>query len=133
MRQGCSVLVVSGDGKTDLALRKALSDAGMHVRVVQSCAEVQEVLADYNVPAVLFCDTSLPDGSWADVLALATQEERQIPLIVVSRVVDINLYVNALEKGAVDFIVPPFYRQDISHVLKFATRKDVAIQKPAAA
>ena len=60
-------------------------------------------------------------------MKLAAAGGRQVPVIVVSRVVEINLYIDALEKGASDFIVPPFYHQDISHVLKCAVQANVAV------
>jgi len=132
MRQESSVLMVCGGGELHLALRKVLNEAGMQVRLVQSCAEVQRTLEEFSVPAALFSDTSLPDGTWADILALATQGARQVPVIVVSRVVDINLYINVLEKGASDFIVPPFYCQDILHVLKCSTQASLGVQALAA-
>lgn len=133
MREQSGVLMVSCGDAANLALRKVLNDAGIHVRTARSYAEAQVVLKSCNVPAVLFSDTALPDGTWADILALATEEGRHVPVVVVSRVVDINLYINALEKGASDFIVPPFYLQDISYVLKGATQKGVTIQALAAA
>ncbi len=131
MQERCSVLWVSGEQRTDLALRKVLSDAGMGVRVAQSCAEVRQMLWDFGAPDVMFCDTSLPDGTWSDVLALASRGTCPIPVIVLSRVCDINLCIKVLEEGAVDFIVPPFYGSDISHLFKGTWRKSVAIQMPA--
>jgi DNA-binding NtrC family response regulator len=122
---------VSGEQRTDLALRKVLSDAGMGVRVAQSCAEVRQMLRDFGTPDVMFCDTSLPDGTWSDILALASRGTWPIPVIVLSRVGDINLCIKALEEGAADFIVPPFYGSDISHLFKGMWRKCVAIQRPA--
>jgi DNA-binding NtrC family response regulator len=133
MQEESSVLMVSGGEGTNLALRKVLNEAGIHVCLVRSCAEAQTVLKGLTRPAVLFSDTALPDGTWADVLALANQAERHVPVVVVSRVVDINLYISALEKGASDFIVPPFYHQDISHILKCAAENGVAIQTLAVA
>jgi len=132
MLQQNTVLMVSTTGKGDLQLRKVLNEAGMHVRLAESCAEARRVMASAAPPSIVFCDALLPDGTWADILTLATRGARQIPVIVVSRVVDIDLYINALEMGADDFIVPPFYRGDISHVLKCAMRKDGATETPAA-
>jgi len=133
MKPGSSVLLASGGGGTHLALKKVLDEAGMHVCLAGSCAEVQNVLKALKVPAVLFSDTALPDGTWMDVLSLATQTGRRVPVIVVSRVVDINLYITVLENGASDFIVPPFYQQDISHVLRCAARTGPALQALEAA
>lgn len=132
MREGTSVLMVSGEEKIHLALRNVLNEAGIHVRLVRSCAEARQLLKDFSFPTALFSDTSLPDGTWADVLALATEDERQLPVIVVSRVVDVRLYIKVLEEGASDFIVPPFYCQDILHILKCATGAGVAAQTRAA-
>jgi DNA-binding NtrC family response regulator len=131
MLQTHTLLMVSSAGEVDLPLRRVLNEAGMHVRVAKSCAEAQQVLDSLSPPAIVFCDSSLPDGTWVDILT--SGQAAQVPVIVVSRLVDINLYINALEKGAADFIVPPFYGQDISHVLSCALHDTVAVQSVAAA
>jgi len=133
MQEASIVLMVSGGGMTYLALRKVLDEAGVQVHLAGSCAEAEKILKALKIPAVLFSDTALPDGTWLDVLSLATQARWRVPVIVVSRVVDINLYISALEYGASDFIVPPFYRQDISHVLMCATQKGAVMPRLAAA
>jgi|YelNatPaOPRAMG01_1025707.scaffolds.fasta_scaffold43379_2 FixJ family two-component response regulator len=129
---GCVVMVSDGDG-TGLTLQKLLKEAGVRVQMYRTCAQVRQVLDGPNSPTVLFSDTSLPDGTWIDVLTLVLERNRHVPVIVVSRVVDINLYINALEKGASDFIVPPFYLQDIWHVLKCAIKHPEAEKRLAAA
>ena len=133
MLQENSALMVSAAGRDNLLLRRLLNEAGMHVRLAGSCSEALQVLTSAFPPSIVFCDTLLPDGSWTDILAVAGGESTHIPVIVVSRVVDINLYINALEQGAADFIVPPFYPQDLLHVLSCAIGQNAAIQAPAAA
>jgi DNA-binding NtrC family response regulator len=133
MREGSCVLMVSGDMGTHVALRKVLSATGIRVRLARTCAEASAILEKFSTPAALFSDATLPDGTWADIMELAGAGSRQVPVIVVSRVVDINLYINALEKGASDFIVPPFCHQDISHVLKCAMQANVGLQPASAA
>lgn len=138
MKEGNNVLVVSAGGGTDVALRNVLIEAGIDVRLVGSCAELRDVLRETEIPAVLFSETALPDGTWMDILDLATRAQRRVPVVIVSRVVDINLYISALESGASDFIVPPFYPKDISHVLRCAghpgnARKNFRVPGVAAA
>ncbi|TAM84682.1 MAG: response regulator [Acidobacteria bacterium] len=133
MIQENSVVMVSGSGEVALPLRRALHDAGVSVRVVRSCAETEEILNGLSVPSMLFCETSLPDGTWADILALASEAQTRIPVVVVSRLVDIDLYINALEHGAADFIVPPFCQKDVSYVMSCAVQKNMAVQSPGAA
>lgn len=133
MKEDSCVLMVSCDGVSHFALRNVLSTAGVRVRVARTCAEARAILESSSTPAALFSDATLPDGTWADILDLVAAGSRQVPVIVVSRVVDIGLYINVLEKGASDFIVPPFYHQDISHVLKCAVRANVDVQRATAA
>jgi two-component system, OmpR family, response regulator len=133
MLQKNSVVVVSGSGEIDLQLSRALHAAGVAVRVVRSCAEAQELLNKRSVPSVLFCDASLPDGTWADILSFAAAARTRVPVVVVSRLVDIDLYLDALEHGAADFIVPPFCQQDVSHVMSCAVEKNIPVQAPGAA
>lgn len=116
-------LLVPGPAATCLALRLPLGEQGVEMRVVDSIARLRSLLAGPGLPAVIFADTALPDGGWAEVVDLAKGAVHPVPVIVVSRTVQIDLYINALEKGAADFIVPPFYRQDIAHVLDCAARK----------
>jgi FixJ family two-component response regulator len=41
-------------------------------------------------------------------------------VIVVARVVDTRFYVEAIEAGAFDFIVPPFNAADLAYVVRCA-------------
>lgn len=52
---------------------------------------------------------------------------RAIPVIVVSGVLDIELYLTVLESGATDFIVPPFPAGDLAYVVHTATGKSRAL------
>lgn len=127
------VLLLSGGEGIDVGFRRVLTEAGVHVRIVRTCAEAVATLKSLSDSAVLFWAGALPDGTGAGVLSTAAKGERHVPVIVVSRVVDFNLYINALEKGASDFIAPRFYRQDISREANCATENGNRSQTLAAA
>ena len=127
MKERVAVLLVSDQEAIYRQLKSVLEKQGVQVRVAHYCAQVQNLLKQFALPAVIFSDTTLPDGSWADVLDLASLAQRPVPLIVVSRIVNINLYIGALERGATDFVVPPFYCQDIAHVLGCAVQNGPGI------
>ena len=130
MREGNSVLIVSvGDGN-NLTLKKALNDEGIRVQDVNRCAEAPQILSGLADPDIVFSYTALPHGARTDISALAMEEDRNVTVLVVSRVEDINPDINAIEKGVADFNVPPFYHQEISRFLSCATRKETAVQKP---
>jgi len=106
-----SALIVSSSGLSHLALRKALNEAGLHVRLAGSCSEARDMLAGSSATVVMFSDALLPDGTWLDILDLVTECEHEVPVIVIPRIVDTNLYFNGLEEGTADFIIPSFYHQ----------------------
>ena len=70
---------------------------------------------------MVLTDTSLTDGTWADVLDLAGA----VPVVVVSRLVDIDLYLKVLDTGAADFIVPPVSPDDLAFVIKTAVGRNL--------
>lgn len=105
------------------AAERILLDHGMVARRVRSCSAAHALLQESILPAVVLTDTSLPDGGWADVLKAACAARPSPPVIVVSRLVDIRLYLDALESGAYDFVVPPLTQADWAHIISGALLK----------
>ena len=101
-------------------LQNQLAAHSAVVRVMESCKDLPAQLSVADPPDLILTDTVLPDGSWEDILQIAQKAPVPINVIVVSRLVDIRLYVEALEKGAFDFITPPFEASELSHVLRAA-------------
>jgi DNA-binding NtrC family response regulator len=101
------VLFVSDAEEPLRAVERILLDRRMSTRRVRNCSEAIAVLQDSNPPALVMTDTCLPDGGWADVLEATCDCPQCPPLIVVSRLSDIGLYLDVMESGAYDFLVPP--------------------------
>ena len=101
-------------------------------------AEVAEILAQFasvtrvlTVPTALprgkteaydavFCDWDCAGGTWKDVLAKLKELNLQIPLVVLSRCGCEKEWVEVLEAGAFDFLVPPYNSAQILAVLEHA-------------
>ncbi len=120
MKQEISVLLVHNQDDPLNSLRAALESQSIQLRRAQTCEELHCLLKGLSVPHLIFTDTTLPDGTWADVLSLAADTIEPANVIVVSRIVDIKLYIEAIECGAFDFVVPPFAGPDLDHVLRCA-------------
>lgn len=102
------------------ALYRELLAHSAVVQLVWSCKDISALLCASNPPDVILTDVSLPDGTWEDVVRIGQHSAVPVNVIVVSHHADIRLYVEALEKGAFDFIIPPFEASQISHVLRSA-------------
>jgi DNA-binding NtrC family response regulator len=119
MRARVQALLVQDEEGPWAELTALLQKHGLQTTQARNCAEAQVALR-IHPPSLVFTDAVLQDGTWADIQALAKGAGRAMPVIVVSRFVDIPLYLDVLEKGAADFIVPPFRGADIAYVVKGA-------------
>jgi DNA-binding NtrC family response regulator len=120
MKEACLVLFVHDESEPLIALEKALEGQPMHVCHARNCREALGLLVNSKPPHLVFTDTTLPDGTWVDVLALAAKALAPVNVIVVARWVDIRLYVEVIDCGAFDFLVPPFVPSDLAHVVRCA-------------
>lgn len=101
-------------------LKAVMEHQGINICRARSCREAAALLKR-AASCVIFTDVLLPDGTWADVLNLTAGSPQPVPVVVVARLVDINFYVEVIERGAFDFITPPFTAKDVGHILRSAT------------
>jgi len=102
-------------------LKDELNALSIHTFCAQSCEEAGRLISQAH-PHIIFSDTTLPDGTWADVIKLGAKALVPANVIVVGVADDINLYVSVLEGGAFDYIAPPFTGVGLDLVVKSAGR-----------
>ncbi len=110
-----AILMPGSESQMFSRLRAALERQGIATTTAESPQEALRQSLDGDDDLLVFTDITTRAGTWAE--ALRQFEQAQIPVIVVSRTVDINLYIDALEQGATDFIVPPFTSSELSYVV----------------
>lgn len=120
MKDRIRVLLVHDEDDPMKELNALLKRQGLETLRLRGCAGLETVTADSEPPHLIFTDTVLPDGTWADIKNLVARAHWAVPVIVVSRFVDLPLYLQALENGASDFIVPPFRDADLAYVIQSA-------------
>jgi DNA-binding NtrC family response regulator len=111
---------VHQNSETLTILKGALEHQGMRILQAASRAAAKRMLGGLDPAPLVFTDTNLPDGNWADILGLAEKAKRPVNVIVVARLVDTRFYVEAIETGAFDFIAPPFNSTDLAYVVRSA-------------
>jgi DNA-binding NtrC family response regulator len=130
MTERIKALLVHHNSETLATLKGALERQGMHIIEAQSRAQAKRMLGGLNPAPLVFTDTQMPDGTWADILAVAEKAAEPVNVIVVARVVDTRFYVEAIETGAFDFLAPPFNATDLAYVVR--TALDNALARRAA-
>jgi ActR/RegA family two-component response regulator len=110
-------------------LKLALESQSIQVRWLTTVQEVGPFLQAANPPHLVFTEAKLPDGTWADVVKQAIGARKPVKVIIVSRLVDVSLYVDTMEGGAFDFIVPPLSANELTHVVKSAVENVLNLRR----
>jgi two-component system, OmpR family, response regulator len=119
MKSVRSVLLVHNEPDAFRGLKETLQEQEIRTCHAHNCAEARTLLKDEGVDMVL-TDTVVPDGTWKDCISLVRKFTKRTPVIVMSRIVSMQLYLDTQDGGAADFIVPPIRPRDLAHVLTVA-------------
>lgn len=117
MHKAAPVLIVSSDELILDSLARSLRNIGIEPEAARSCSQAREALNRPLPPQVVFSDGCLPDGSCKHVLESAAQSGAPVRVIVIAEQLNYELYLDALDAGAADFITPPFADLDVAWLL----------------
>ena len=107
MQERIRALLVYDCAEPMESLQRALEEQSIETQRAKSCREANQILCGQQPPHVVLVAPRLPDGSWLEIVLAATRAPAPVNVIVVSEVVDIGFYLEAIQVGAFDFIVPP--------------------------
>lgn len=109
----CPRIIVAEDDEGQARLmRRALKLLGLDCRIEGTGAGCLRAVAEENDCLVLL-DLGLPDVAEFELLTKLVENDRQIPLIVVTGNDDLTVAIDALRQGAWDYVVK---RPDLSHL-----------------
>ena len=102
------ILIIEDDTILSRLVVNWLHDAGMASECVMSIREGLNRLkkTDYDL---ILSDLRLPDGSGIKILDWINENRKQIPFIIMTKYGDIPTAVDAVKRGAVEFIEKPVY------------------------
>jgi DNA-binding NtrC family response regulator len=114
-------LLVHEKSETFEQLRRVLWELSVETFSVRTCKDAQDLITQCK-PCVIFTENALSDGSWLSLLNTAEAAEVPVSLIVVGKgtVPDTHAYVSVLDRGAFDYITPPFDHGPLSFLVRSA-------------
>jgi DNA-binding NtrC family response regulator len=101
---------------------KMFEGYGYRVRACNSYEEGVRCLAD-EVFDFVMVSQGTPNFEGSCVLKRATETNRGLPVLVVARCLDMGCYLEAMQLGAVDYLVEPLTMSEIGRVLMPALSK----------
>ena len=113
------VLLIDDDEAMRRSTEQALDLAGLAVVSVAS-AEEALALAGPGFGGVVLSDIRMPGMDGMTLLQRLGEMDRDLPVILVTGHAEVSLAVEAMRRGAYDFIEKPFVTQDLLMVLRRA-------------
>lgn len=123
-------MVVDDHERTRTLLRKVLGAEGHVVLVAADGDEALAHLAENHVDLLLL-DLVMPNSNGLLVLAALRRNGVTTPVIMISGVDDVAVRVQALDLGAVDFVVKPFHNAElVARVRRHLSRSERVEDSP---
>jgi two-component system response regulator AtoC len=117
------VLVVDDDESTRRYLSTLLSAKGYDVAVASSGEQALRLASETPRPSVMVLDLLLPGLSGAEVLERMRQGQSPVPVVVLSTVAQLRSVVEAVKRGASDYLTKPFEEQELELAIQNAIEK----------
>ncbi len=102
------ILVVDDEKNICMVLKMLLEDDGFTVITASTGREAIEYLSGGEVIDLIITDLKMPDIDGMGILDFLREIENGIPLILITAYGSIEAAVDAMKKGAADFITKPF-------------------------
>jgi DNA-binding NtrC family response regulator len=110
------VLVIDDEESLRHALAKSLRRAGYEVETAATGREGVDRFAAGGFHAVV-TDVRLPDLSGLDIAALCTEVDPDVPVIVITGYGSVDSALEAMRRGARDYVQKPFEMADLLAIL----------------
>lgn len=104
------------------AVQQWLNLAGFQVTAFSGVGKVQPQLSK-DFPGILISDVKMPGRDGLDLLGLALERDPDLPVILVTGHGDVPLAVEAMRRGAYDFIEKPFVPERLAESVGRACEK----------
>jgi two-component system nitrogen regulation response regulator NtrX len=123
-----SVLIVEDDAKIRFSLKEILQEKGHQVEEAADGLEGWKKLEQGNY-ALCLCDIKMPKMDGIELLTKASDAQLTTTIIIMSAHGTIDLAVDAVKKGAYDFLAKPFDLNRLEITVTRALDKTVLVQE----
>lgn len=127
-RRDPTVFIVDDDAPFRRSLEFLVGSVGFRTHG-SSCAGQFFESYPPRTPGCLLLDLRLPDASGMRVLRMLDEKQVRLPTILMSAYADVRTAVDAMRKGAVDFLVKPLDEQRLLDAVQQAVAQDEESRK----
>jgi two-component system response regulator AtoC len=117
------ILIIDDDPGLRRSLSLILSDAGYDVLVAED-GEVGLTIARDQRPDIILCDVRMPKLGGLQFLEVYREEGGQALILVMTAYGGLDLAMEAMKKGAYDYIPKPFGSHDVLLIVRKAEERE---------
>ena len=117
------VLVIDDDASMREAISRLLHAIGLTIRTFGSAREFLGTRLP-DIPACVVLDVRLPDLSGLDLQREMVERGIHVPVIFITGHGDIQMSVQAMKAGAVEFLTKPFRDQELIDAVRSGIHRD---------
>ena len=119
-----TVFIVDDDAGVRKSIRELLISVGLAVETFESAQSFLDTF-DTARPGCLVLDVRMAHMGGLTLEAKLAEMGADIPIVFISGHGDISMAVNAIKRGAVDFVPKPYQEQHLLDAINEALRRDV--------
>lgn len=122
-------LIVDDDAQVRDALVRVVEAQGLECRSAASTDEALALLAEQGEVAVLISDIRMPGRDGVALLEEVRRRYRDTAVIMLSAVADVQIAVDCLQKGAMDYLAKPMIIGEVqARVAKALEKRELTLQ-----
>lgn len=122
-----TVLVVDDDRYVLESVSLLLNEFGFSTISCEKPAEALNILRKQGIDAVL-SDIKMPDMSGIELLGCIHDSYTEMPVILMTAYADLDIAIDAIKRGAFDFIIKPYNATQLLHSIKKALKYKSLVQ-----
>jgi len=111
-----NLLSIGPDVEDHDDLHRIITDVNWRITTAETLYDALNTLTLERF-AVIFCEETLEDGSWTDLL----HQPGEAPVVVTSRLADARLWGEVLNVGGYDVLAKPYRSREVLHLLRTIT------------
>lgn len=117
------ILIVDDEADICLLLKKFFTKNGFEAHTASNGEEAIQFLKTKHADLVI-CDFKLPDYNGLEILQKIKIINSGIQVIMITGYSDVRIAVDALKKGAYDYVTKPLYPEEILHTVQNALKAE---------
>ena len=121
-----SALIVDDSKSARLVLQRLLARIQVNVDTVES-AEAALAFLEHRQPDIIFMDHMMPGMDGLELLNHVKQQHPWLPVLLMTAYGDVSQAVQAMQKGADDYLMKPFELRELEALLKPYTQGEAQV------